>query len=178
MPNILNPIVALLNDKGYIVNEVFDCDIMNDPDKLFEYKRSYIKFGPLKDTVEKGVGKFIFNDEATESATADDMLEDYTPHAARKQFIGMLKSFNDHSSNACRIYLDDIEMHWYFESEVATDEEGHLYYTLFINCANGDPDSKLRFNIYRYEEEYKYILSHIYDAILDLRENLRFTKMY
>lgn len=173
MNHIMGPIIRLLEDKGYKVTEHADGNILDDPDELYEYRKAYLKFGPLKDTAEKDVAKFL----GLEDMDADALLDCDLPHGATRQFLGILKCFNDNTSNACRIHLEGIKMHWYFESEVAIDGN-EKYYTIWINCANGDIDSRLRFNPYQYTEEYMCILKHVCDAVCELKENLRFTKMY
>lgn len=173
---LMGPILVLLENKGYVVSDYCNGEILNDPDNMYEYRKAYLKFGPLKETPEKNVGKFL----GLEDMDINTLLDSDTPHGATKQFLGMLKCFNENESNACRIHLDGIDMHWYFESEVAISDlhKDQKYYTIWINCANGDSDSKLRFNPYQYEDELRLILKHIYDAVCELKENIRFTKMY
>jgi hypothetical protein len=161
-------------DTCYHVSDHCDGNVLED--EFLNYHKAYLRFGPLKETKEKNVAKFFIEEEFNEDPI--DMLNTFTPHGATKQFVGILKLLNDNATNACPVSIEGLVMHWYFESEINFDKDGNKYYTVFINCANGDPDNSSVFNPYLYESEYKLILQHVYDAICKLGSNPRFNKMY
>lgn len=173
MNSLLRPIIMKFEDMCYHVSDHCDGNVLED--EFLNYHKAYLRFGPLKETKEKNVAKF-FIEEFNEDP--NDMLNTFTPHGATKQFVGILKLLNDNATNACPVSIEGLVMHWYFESEINFDKDGNKYYTVFINCANGDPDNSSVFNPYLYESEYKLILQHVYDAICKLGPNPRFNKMY
>ena len=175
MNSLLRPIIMKLEDMNYHVSDHCDGNVLED--EFLNYHKTFLRFGPLKETKEKNVGKFLFIEEEFNKDPLA-MLDTFTPHGAIRQFIGIISLLNSNASNACPVSIEGLAMHWYFESEINFDNTGNKYYTVFINCANGDPDNSSVFNPYLYEREYKLVLEHVYDAICKLGTNLRFNKMY
>lgn len=179
MNGIFKPLLAALEAKGYPVAEYNDGDYFKEEIlALNEYRTPYIKFGPIKDTKEKNVGKFLFDSSEIREMSADELTDWDSPKAAQKQFLGILMHFNDRQTNACPIRIEGLNQRWYLESEIVFTEDGNLEFKVFVNCPSADPQNEQRFNPYGYYEDLWKICKAFYESVNDLQENVRFMKMY